>query len=125
MRLAPDFDLLGLFGSGDADAPGFDAPGIARYPGSRRELSMEMAGADGVEQLLMYSGRGPVQDRKRHFRNVVAAADLRVEHEFGVAGAEVMAFAGDGRRYLLYLSPPRADGVAMDILQIRLSKANR
>lgn len=62
------FDLLRMFPS-RGDAPGEDAPGLARYPGMRRVLS---AREEGVANTLgMYAVRAPLADVRAWYRRTL------------------------------------------------------
>ncbi len=63
------FNLLRMFPA-EGDAPGHDAPGLARYPGMRRVLS---AHEDGHPNGLgMYTARAPVADVRAWYQTAMA-----------------------------------------------------
>jgi len=126
LDLPASFDFLDLFGDGAGDAPGFELPDIPRYPGSRRELSMEMPGPSGPTRLLAFTVRGQLQDRRRYYRDVLDAAGIRLERELVADdGAVVMDLEGKGKRYAVYLSVPEPTGLSTDIFQIQVSQSGR
>jgi hypothetical protein len=126
LDLPASFDFLELFGDGMGDAPGFDLPDISRYPGSHRELSMEIPGPTGPTRLLAFTVRGQLQDRKRYYRDALEAAGMRLERELVADdGAVVLDLEGKGKRYAVYLSVPEPSGSSTDIFQIQTSQSGR
>ena len=114
-----DFRPLEYTVEGDREAAGGDIPGVERYPGSRRTLTLSEISPTGRVHNVTYLGGGSVDDHVRHYRDVFTRMGLHeapsTTHREGV----VLRFRDAEREATVFVAraPVSGDGV-QDLIQI-------
>lgn len=119
-RFDEDFAPLELVGSGRGDVPGGDVPGLVRFPGTRRALTLsEWGGGDRPSHAAGYLGPGSVKQHVRHWETALARLGLPTRARRTPDGALLYA-SGPAREIAIWVTRPASGREAvLDWVQVR------
>jgi hypothetical protein len=118
MRYPEGVDVTALLTGQDMDAGGEDMPWLPRPPGARRLLTMVIPGTPPT-QMLVYGCDLSVAQRTVHYRRALEAVGF--SQGMQLADGMVLDFERGADRLTVLMAPRRADGSAVDVIQIRVA----
>lgn len=118
MRYPAGVDVTALLPGSDGDVQGSDLPWLPRPPGSRRLLTMVIPGTPRA-RMLVYGTDLSVARRMAHYRRALEAVGFR--RGMQLVDGMVVDFERGADRLTLLMAPRRADGSAVDMIQIRIA----
>ncbi len=122
MELDADFSPEEYIGTGEGDVGPGDFPGVARFPGSQRTMTLSELGGSSEVHLVAYEGGGTVEAHLAHYQKIFRSMGMSEAPVTRRGRHEAMArFADDSREVTVFVqrtdSPDRS---VIDLIQVSM-----
>ncbi len=124
IRFDADFDWLSLLEGSENDVPGGDVPGLPRFPGSRRVLTLSEFSDAGEAHAVGYEAGGSIDDHVRHYARALEKIGLKPLPERPANGHDALVQASSpDRDVTVFVSrpSPERDSI-LDLIQVRVKR---
>jgi len=121
VQLDPGFQAEDWLNPGKNDVSGEDLAWMPRYPGSRRAMSLKLAGDSGDVQILAYDGIGAPREHAAHYLKHLKQENLKVISDRSLEeGVRMIEMKGKSKEISMFSSRKvDAANISSVLIQIR------